>query len=290
MTSRRQRTAAIVGTGLIGTSAGLALREAGWRVVGYDRSSEAARTAATMGGIEQPGSSVRSLAGAVDLVIVAVPPASTVEVCRIALDAGAPAVTDVASVKGPVVRVLGEEPRFLGGHPMAGCERGGPAAAKPDLFDGATWVLTQTAATDPRTVDIVTAAVNAVRAHAFIVDAATHDRMVAASSHVPHVLAAALALALADAPDRASIARVVAGGWRSGTRVAAGDPDLWTEILASNAADVIPALDVVSGAIAILRETIRSGDAVSIRELLRRAADLVAGIPSPAPVPAAAAS
>jgi len=279
MSARRsQPTAGIVGTGLIGTSAGLALRAAGWRVLGYDRSRKAASVAAGMGSIERPCSSIRSLARAVDLVLVAVPPSATVDVSRRAIDAGARAVTDVASVKGPIVRALGEMPAFLGGHPMAGSERGGPGAATVGLFRGATWVLTQTAATDPGTIGLVTAAVRATGARPLVLDAAAHDRMVAASSHMPHVVAVAQVLAVADGPDGAAIAQVLGGGWQSGTRVASGDPDLWTDILLSNRSEVIAALDVFSTEIAFIREAVRSVDAVSVHNLLQRAAHLRAAL------------
>ena len=282
MTAGKVRTAGIVGTGLIGASAGLALRAAGWRVVGYDRSREASALAEARGAIERSYSSVRAVAASADLVIVAVPPAATVDVVREVLDAAPRAVTDVASVKANIVRELGDIPAFLGGHPMAGSEQAGPGAARPDLFSGATWALTRTPATDPRTVEIVTAAVEAAGAVVMTVDAESHDRMVAVSSHSPHVVAAALVLALCDTPEAAAISQLLGGGWRGVTRVASGDPEMWADILSSNATNVRIALRPVADALAMIEAILAANDVVALQSLLRRAAALRASLERPA--------
>lgn len=127
----RVRTAGVVGTGLIGTSVALALREAGWRTLGFDRDPAAVAAALAAGALHRPCPSLCRLAVAADVVFVAVPPSATPAAARAVLGAGARAVTDVASVKGPVLAELGPFPRFVGGHPMAGSERGGAGPGRP---------------------------------------------------------------------------------------------------------------------------------------------------------------
>src|SRR5438105_3392260 len=144
---------AVIGTGLIGGSIGLALAGLDHEVVGYDRDADRLARAKGLGALDEVAASVEDAARGADIVFVAVPVGAIVDVVIAAIDAGAGLVTDVGSVKGPVVAAVERArpettARFLGGHPMAGSEQDGIDAARRDLFVGATWVLTPTPATD----------------------------------------------------------------------------------------------------------------------------------------------
>jgi prephenate dehydrogenase len=263
----------IIGTGLIGTSVGLALRERGVRVWLADGDPRAAGLAASLGagdllpvglpaaapgsaGVPDPApgsAGVPAFApppgGPADLAVLAVPPDAVAPVLAAAQAAGlAACYTDVASVKaGPLAaaRALGcDLARYVPGHPLAGRERSGPAAARADLFHGRPWALCPAAETTPRAVACVTSLVTACGAEPVTAAADEHDRWVALVSHAPHVVASAMAARLASAPDGAL---ALAGqGLRDVTRIAAGDTALWTQILLANAAGVSEVLALVA--------------------------------------------
>jgi prephenate dehydrogenase len=257
----------VVGTGLIGTSVALALRERGVRVWLADRDPAAARLAADMGAgdlLPQPpgplrwtpeagGPAATAPAGGTrpwaGLAVLAVPPAAVAHTLAAAQAAGlARWYTDVASVKAlPLreARALGcDLTSFVPGHPLAGRERSGPAAARADLFLGRPWVLCPLEQTPPQALACVTALLRACRAEPVTLEAGEHDRFVALVSHAPHVVAAAMAARLAGAP---APAMALAGqGLRDVTRVAAGEAVLWTQILAANAAPVAAVLAAVA--------------------------------------------
>jgi prephenate dehydrogenase len=233
----------VVGTGLLGTSLGLALRRAGVEVWLRDQDADALAQAGSLGaGRPFTGKPPAGLA------VVAVPPAATAAVVAEVLDAGlAEYATDVASVKvqtGEQVRSLAASPgRYVGGHPMAGREVSGPGSALVDLFEGRPWVLCPDEGTDPQAVNRALAVTRAVGATPVTMPAADHDTAVALVSHAPHLVAALVAARLAEAP--AHEVRLAGTGFADVTRVAAGDPGLWTEILTANAAavsDVLTAL------------------------------------------------
>src|SRR3954471_10155372 len=180
----------IVGTGLIGGSLGLALRKQGWHVTGQDRDGARAQRARELGALDEVGTDVDA-----DLTFVATPVSAVPDEARAALARGG-IVTDVGSVKGAVVAAV-DHPRFVGGHPMAGSEQEGVDGADPELFEGATWVLTPTAATDPAAYARLRAIVSSVGADVVAVDPDRHDELVALVSHVPHLTAATL-MVLAD--------------------------------------------------------------------------------------------
>jgi prephenate dehydrogenase len=253
----------IIGTGLIGTSVGLALRERGVRVWLADGDPRAAALAASLGAgdllpaappVAVPGSGgVRVFApppdGPADLAVLAVPPDAVAPVLAAAQAAGlAACYTDVASVKArplAAARALGcDLARYVPGHPLAGRERSGPAAARADLFLGRPWALCPSADAAPGAVACVTSLVTACGAEPVTAAADEHDRWVALVSHAPHVVASAMAARLASAPDGAL---ALAGqGLRDVTRIAAGDTALWTQILLANAAGVSEVLTLVA--------------------------------------------
>jgi prephenate dehydrogenase len=224
----------IVGTGLIGTSIGLACRRAGIEVLLTDAAEDHLRTASGLGAGRPKAPGDRP-----QLIVVAVPPDHLAEEITQALTAGDAVVTDVGSVKSaPLTAVAGlpEVARYVGGHPMAGSERSGPLAASAALFDGRPWAITPHASADPAAVALVEALAELCGAVPVRLSPEEHDQAVARTSHLPHLLAALAAGALADAP--AEHLALSGQGVRDVTRVAAGDPALYGQIVAANAAAV----------------------------------------------------
>jgi prephenate dehydrogenase len=265
---RTARRAGVVGVGMMGASVGMGLRRAGWHVVGADLDPAAAVVALEAGAVDELASSVAAM-GRLDLGVVAVPPSSTVAAARALVDIGAAVVTDVASVKAPIAAALADLPNFVGGHPMAGSERSGPTAACVDLFVDRPWALTPTAATDPGAVAAVAGVVRTLGARPVVVEAARHDCAVALVSHVPHVVAAALGSAVAGGPDVDLLRRLVGPGFASATRIGAGCPDLWADILLENADAVVAALDTMATALGQVRRSVAAGDRRGTVSLLR---------------------
>lgn len=234
----------VVGTGLLGASVGLALRALGVDVVLHDPSRVTVMLARDLGAGRLAGEDDAPPA----LVVVAAPPDVTGEVVAAELAAHPQAVvTDVASVKGAVLETLrargADLRRYVGSHPMAGSERSGPTAARPDLFVGRPWVVVGTEESAPDAVLAVRNLVTDLGATPLMLDARVHDEAVAVVSHLPQVASSIVAARLRDA-DPAAL-DLAGQGLRDVTRIAAGDPGLWTAILAANARAVLPALRAV---------------------------------------------
>ncbi|GAA2808447.1 prephenate dehydrogenase [Streptomyces showdoensis] len=272
------RTALVIGTGLIGTSAALALAGRGIRVHLRDHDPSRARTAAALGaGTEEAPE------GPVDLVVVAVPPAHVAGTLAEAMRAGlGRGYIDVASVKGGPKRELEELgldlTPYIGTHPMSGKERSGPLAATADLFEGRPWVLTPGRDTDTEVLNLALELVALCRAVPVVMDADAHDRAVALVSHTPQLVSSMVAARLEQADETA--VRLCGQGIRDVTRIAASDPRMWVEILSANPG---PVADVLAGVAADLDETVRalrsleSGDdakrragASGVEDVLRR--------------------
>lgn len=261
------RTAAILGTGLIGASIGLELSRLGWGTIGWDTDPESLRIAMELGAIaDAVGSEQDAVAGA-DLVFLAGPLYGIIASMR-RLETGA-LVTDVAGVKQPVVDAVPEGLRFVGGHPMAGREHAGPRAASGSLFRGAAWVITTDGAS-PSDIDQLSAVVSSMGATPRAMTAAEHDRSVAQISHLPHLLAAALVAGVAEDETSAALA---AGSFRDLTRVAASDTGWWPEVLVANADHVGKALDQVIAELTLLRDVAVSGDLDGLHQRLALARD-----------------
>jgi prephenate dehydrogenase len=257
--------AAIVGVGLIGGSIGMALRRAGWHVTGRDRDPERAARAVELGALDAVGDDPDA-----DIVFVATPVGAIAGEARKALATGA-VVTDVGSVKAPVVAAA-DHPRFVGGHPMAGSEQEGVEGADASLFEGATWVLTPTPATDPAAYLRVRSVVSSLGADVVAVAPDRHDALVAVVSHVPHLTAAALMGLAADAAtEHATLLRLAAGGFRDMTRIAAGHPGIWPDICAENRRAICEVLDRLAASLASLRETVAAGDREGLLAVLEKA-------------------
>lgn len=223
----------IVGLGLVGGSLALDLVDLDVPVLGLDTEPEH-RALAAAAGIEVLDD-LATLARRTDLVVLAVPPAAVAGVLA-ELTAAAPevVVTDVASVKSPATLGVSAPPaRWVGGHPMAGTERTGFAAARPGMLAGATWLLTPTDAVDRDALVAVLRLVLSVQAVPVILDAHEHDRVVAAVSHVTHLLAYALHDA-AGQHGRELVDLVAGPSFRDATRVAASDPGFWADLTHRN--------------------------------------------------------
>ncbi len=262
-------SAVIVGTGLIGTSVALALRKLGTRVWLSDTDSRAVALAVEMGA----GEALSPSAAPADIAILAVPPAVVGRTLAAAQRNGlARCYTDVASVKGlPVSQAaaLGcDLATFVPGHPMSGRERSGPGAAQADLFAGRSWVVCPLPENGPDCVEAVLDLARACGAQPVTMEPQEHDRWVALVSHAPHLLAVAMAVQCGQAPpDALSLA---GPGLRDVTRIAGGDPGLWTEILAANATPVREVLLAIAARLTRAADdlaAVRGGDPDAIGDL-----------------------
>jgi prephenate dehydrogenase len=284
----------IIGVGLIGGSfaAGLKRTDGAPRVLGIDVDADSLALAVERGLIDEgslpdaPAASQWLSGDGSDLVVLATP-ARYVRGWLETLAAGGyrGVVTDVASTKAGVLRdvreVLPDPSRFVGGHPMAGSELSGVAAARADLFDGAYWLLTPSTHTDPDAFSAMHALVTGIGARVISVDAAAHDEAVAIVSHVPHVTAAALVdLAAAHSGERGELMRLAAGGFKDTTRIAAGSADLWTGICLDNAVALSAGIEELRERLEGFETVLRARDAEAIRSWLERAADVRRALPA----------
>jgi prephenate dehydrogenase len=270
----------IIGTGLIGTSIALALRSRGAEVWLADSDPAAARLAADLGaGALLPD----ELAEPADIAVIAVPPAAVAaSLAQAQARRLARCYTDVASVKQLPAAQAAERgcdlASYVPGHPLAGREKHGPAAARADLFLGRTWALCPLPPTSPEAAETVTALVRACGAVPVRTDAASHDRWVALISHAPHLVSAAMAARLETAPPQAL--DLAGQGLRDVTRIAAGDTGLWTQILIANAAPVAEVLAAVAADLAEAARMLADGEgSKSVAGLLDRGQAGAARIP-----------
>ncbi|MDQ1519546.1 MAG: prephenate dehydrogenase [Actinomycetota bacterium] len=268
---------AVLGTGLIGGSIGLSLTSRGVDVHGFDLDGARLARAKELGAITLAFDTIEDAVAGSDLTIVAVPVGEIATVAAIALDAGAALVTDVGSVKGPIVAAVesarpGPACRFIGGHPMAGSEQEGVDGARPDLFVGATWVLTPTPATDADAYTALRTFVRALGADVVTVTPEHHDVLVAFVSHVPQLAASTLMdVATEHEEEHRTLLRLAAGGFRDMTRIAAGHPAIWPDILGANRDAVLGALDAYLDALRAARDLVASDDRAGLLSLLDRA-------------------
>ena len=258
----------VVGAGLLGTSIGLALRRKGVDVALRDVNPENLRIATTIGAANASAGDIEPV-----LVVVAVPPDHLAEEVADALRTTRATVTDVGSVKGaPLAAVRSLVPdelaRYVGSHPMAGSERSGPFAASESLFDGRPWAVTPHDGADPDAVEAVTALAEACGATPVRFTPEEHDQAVARTSHLPHLLAAMAAGRLTDAP-REHLA-LSGKGVRDVTRIAAGDPALWQQIITANTEALTLLLRDVRDDLDSLLVALADGDRPRLVEILDR--------------------
>lgn len=273
--SNAPRRANVVGVGLIGGSIGLALRRAGWHVSGVD--DDAARTdrARQLDVIDDVG-----LDPDAEITFIATPVGAVAEAARKALAETVGLVTDVGSVKAPIVDAV-DDRRFVGGHPMAGSEQEGVDGASADLFAGAVWVLTPTPKTDDSTYAQVRSIVAVMGAEIIALEPARHDEFVAVVSHVPHLTAASL-MRIADdrADEHVALLRLAAGGFRDMTRIASGHPGIWPDICAENRSAIVAGLDRLIAALGDAREQVAGQDRDGLLRDLTRARAARVNLPS----------
>ncbi|MFZ0090379.1 MAG: prephenate dehydrogenase/arogenate dehydrogenase family protein [Solirubrobacteraceae bacterium] len=261
---------AVLGVGLIGGSVALAARQRlQASVTGYDAAPAALERAITLGALDRATRSVAEAAADAEAVVVAVPVGSVTELVAEALHA-APAdcvVTDVGSTKLAVV-TAGDDPRFVGGHPLAGAENAGVEHARADLFEAATWYLTPSADTSGVLYERLHRLLHGLGARPTAIDAATHDRIMATVSHLPHVLANVLVSQAAGTLDTDAHppARLPSTGpsFRDATRVAGAPSAIWTDIYLSNREALMAEID---GAMAGLRD-VRAALATADRDAI----------------------
>lgn len=247
MSSRRIDCAAIIGVGLIGGSFGMALKKRGLvgKVIGIGRSPERLQLAADLGAIDSWSLDLESVISECDLVYISTPVSLELEYVRQVAALAKPSciITDAGSTKSELCRgvdaILGAGHCFVGGHPMAGSEAAGVDAASPDLFVGATYVLTPTTATDASALTVMRDLAEAIGSRVTVMDPDAHDRCAAIISHLPHIISAALiAMAKEHSQLDPQVFDLVAGCYRDMTRVAGSSPVIWRDICLSNVSGI----------------------------------------------------
>jgi prephenate dehydrogenase len=255
---------AVLGVGLIGGSIGLAARRRlGAEVVGFGHRPATVERAVELGALDRGAASVAEACEGADLVFCTAPVAVLPSLVAQALEASGPetVVTDAGSTKRELVEACGGDERFIGGHPLAGAETAGVDNAREDLFDGARWYLTPTDRSSGLLYDRLQRAVAELGARPQAIDPATHDRLMATVSHLPHVLANALAAEAAEALTRDSERLPEVGpSFRDATRVAGSNPAIWADIFASNRDAVADSVESVGVRLERAAALIRAGD------------------------------
>jgi len=246
----------VVGLGLMGASFALALKKARPEtvLVGSDRNPVVVRKALERGVVETANTDL-SVVEMADLAVIAAPLNAMREVLpQLAAIAPARPATDMSSTKAAVMEwAAAEGVDLVGGHPMCGREKSGIDHADPAMFEGAPWMLT-------RDEPAITSLVEAVGAHPVVMDAVTHDRLVAGVSHAAFLLSVGYVLALARRQDWPEASRLAAGGFRDMSRLAAGDPDLYSSIARTNRENLVEMVDAVTAELARLRRHLEADD------------------------------
>ncbi|MET0927274.1 MAG: prephenate dehydrogenase/arogenate dehydrogenase family protein [Solirubrobacterales bacterium] len=264
---------AVLGVGLIGGSIGLAARRRlDAEVVGFDRDATTLERALGLGALDRAAGSVAEAVSDATVVFCAAPVGALPELVAEALaGSGEPAVvTDVGSTKAELIERVAahaDNARFIGGHPLAGAETAGVENARAELLEGARWYLTPTARSSGLHYDLLQSTVADLGARPQAIDPATHDRVMATVSHVPHVLANALvgeaATALSEESERLP---EVGTSFRDTTRVAGANPAIWADIFATNSDAVAEGIEAVAERLRHAAELIRSGDREAVGE------------------------
>ncbi|MGA8363731.1 MAG: prephenate dehydrogenase/arogenate dehydrogenase family protein, partial [Solirubrobacteraceae bacterium] len=270
---------AVLGLGLIGGSIGLAARRrAGARVSGWDPHTEARARALELGAVDEIAPDLARAVADADAVFVAAPVGVIAQTVQAALQsAGAETVvTDVGSTKRAIVESI-SDPRFLGGHPLAGLEAAGVEHAREDLFEQAIWYLSVAGDAPGDAYERLHRLIVSFGAKPVPLDADTHDRLMASVSHLPHVLAnllvAQVAAAQRDQGEPSALPGTLGIGpsFRDATRVAGSNSEIWTDIYISNREALVQAIDELTGRLARVRSDLQAGDASAVRDWNERA-------------------
>ena len=237
---------AVLGLGLIGGSLARSIRSSGFAetIVGYDRSAEIMAQAKELGVIDHFEDDLDQALNGVGLAILAVPTLVAAELLEqvITLVPETTIVTDVASVKSNMIEAAHGAPNFVAGHPIAGSERSGVEASRPDLFKDHRVILTPTEATSAAALAQVRDMWSGAGAEVVELGVTQHDAILAATSHLPHMLAYALVDALSNSALSDDIFRFAAGGFRDFTRIASSDPIMWRDIALANRDELLKAI------------------------------------------------
>jgi prephenate dehydrogenase len=275
---------AVLGVGLIGGSIGLAAREfvEDAEVVGFGRDPGRLRVALGRGAIDRAAGSVAEAVDGAELCFACAPVGALTSLVGEALASAGPGccVTDVGSTKQQLVAAV-DDPRFVGGHPIAGAETAGVEQARADLFQGAVWYLTPLPTSEGLLYERLHRFVVDVGARPVAVDPATHDRMVAVFSHLPHVIANVLASQAADRlRDQGEALRQVGPSFRDMTRVAGANTAMWADIYRANQAAIVEEVRAFRRALEAVEERLSAGDVAGWNDRARedRRALLEAGI------------
>jgi prephenate dehydrogenase len=267
-----ERHIAIIGTGLIGTSIGLAATTAGYTVDAWDPAVDNLTTAVRIGAVNHAAKSLGEAVQHAALTIVATPPELVADTLRsvLAFAKHDAIVTDVTSTKVPLMQLANADPRYVPGHPMAGSERHGAIHARADLFHGAVWPICPSENTSDDVIHSVEAFIHAIGGMPMRLDAAVHDASIAITSHLPHIAAYAMyAMARqADLVTGLPVFELAAGGFHSATRVAASSPEVWTRILTSNRAAVVQTLDGYLDHLLAVKQALADQDDATLANLL----------------------
>jgi len=264
----------IIGVGLLGGSVGLAIKE--WdpsvKIAGVGRRQAGMDEALALGAIDTAHLDSAEAVDQADLVILATPVGAFEAHLRAIASRLKPSVviTDVGSTKAIVARVarrvLGSKAPFVGSHPMAGSEQKGVAFARPDLFCGATCIITPTRLTPPRATRAVEALWRALDARTLRMTPTSHDRAMSRVSHLPHALSSLLMML----PTKGDLP-ITAGGFRDTTRLAGGDPEMWRDIFLTNRNAILSAIDTFDESLMQLRDLVELGDAQGLEKFFAAA-------------------
>lgn len=270
----------ILALGLIGGSLAKALKANGFtgELVAWGRRPASLEAGLAMGIIDRYSLDLKEAIAGADIIVVATPTLIAADMIRqlATMVDGQVIITDVASVKGNLLAAAKEAfgkvpPNLVLGHPIAGSEKSGVDAAKADLFVNHRVILTPTEETNPEALQKVKALWQATGAELVEMPVNEHDEVLAATSHLPHILAYALVDALAGNPEQQNIFRFAAGGFRDFTRIASSDPAMWHEISLANRDALLKMIDVFSGQLGDLRQAIANGDSDTIIGCFTRA-------------------
>jgi prephenate dehydrogenase len=271
---------AIVGVGLMGGSIGLALRKHGFagRIAGYARRAEVRALALSRGMVDEATDSAAEAVRGADLVILCLPILANAEILATCTSALAPGciVTDVGSTKfdmeqatAPLLAETGAT--FVGSHPIAGSEQQGAESARDDLYDGALVVVTQSAEDEKEAARAVSAFWRSLGARVESMSAATHDAVLSRTSHLPHLAASAVALAVGRERNAATLGAFCGPGFVDTTRVAEGSPAVWLDILRTNRQNVMADLDALADSLLAFRQALAAADDARVYDLLEQA-------------------
>jgi prephenate dehydrogenase len=264
---------AVLGVGLIGGSIGLAARAQGdMSVSGFDTDPQACRAALEIGAIDEAASDVASAVAGAQVVFAATPVGALAETVREALAHAGPdcVVSDVGSTK-LMLQDVRRDPRFVGGHPLAGAETAGVAHARSDLFAGATWYLTPAASSEGALYERLRGLIEGFGARAVAIEADAHDRLMACVSHLPHVLANVLVVQATDAFEREGCPPQSGPSLRDAIRVAGANTAIWTDIYLSNRQALIAAIEEATLRLAQVRTALQEADAEALEAWNERA-------------------